>query len=455
MADNASDTQFLATLSSDCVVAKGLGKFALEFQYPNGIITLIISAFGVVFNLLNIAVLTSPKMRTPVNLLLTFLSLTELCLFTIYIPYIILFNLASPADSPRYATDNKTLAYYLLFYADASVFLHLSSIWLIITTSFFRFLLVQIPLAAVKWCTYKRAIVAGTLTVCASLLLTLPNILRNAVGPFNYTIPAAHNLNTTVPTIPINCYRVNATPDEQKEFYKILPSQHFLQSAWATTLNYWLYAALGKFLPCILLIVFTGFLIRVLQEAEIRQQRLHSDGHNPLQSQSQHGILRRKSRATNSSVKSSSSTDRSSDYHQTTRMLLAVVISFIVVELPHGILLLWAELSDRMIVYDLLGDVIDLATLAAFSINFVLYSIMSRQYRMLFIALITKPFKHTSLHHIGSRRKFTRRRNSFRTMHTEHSELHPLNHRRASMGKKPKFDKPKDKKTDNHDVVDV
>ena len=415
----------------DCSANSALQRFSQDSQYPIGILTLMISTLGVVFNIINIIVLTNVKMRTPVNLLLTLLSIAELLLIMIYIPYLLIFDLFVPSGI-RYTTTDKTLAYYLLFYADASVFLHLSVIWLTITTACFRFLLVQLPMAAVKLCTYKRAILAAILTFTVSLLLTLPNIFQNEIGPINHT-----------------CY-VEAENETWQQYYGITLSESFVQSQWAIRLNYWLFAALGKFLPCILLLVFTMFLVKVLHKAEIRQQRLHNNTRRFSRDSSTKGILRKRSKS--SSSKKSSTSDRANDYHQTTRMLLAVVISFTAVELPHGILLLWVMLTSNHVVYSLLGDVIDLATLTSFSINFVLYSIMSRQYRQLFMALLCKPFSCEKSHKCGQS-KFLRNRSNCRTMHTECSEFHPLNKRSPKNAKE--IDSPNNDAAAKNGKVDV
>ncbi|XP_067936719.1 G-protein coupled receptor dmsr-1-like [Watersipora subatra] len=391
--------------------AQGLEKFSMQFQYPHGILTFIISLLGILFNMLNMAVLINVKMRTPVNLLLSILSLVELLLFTIYIPYIILFNIAQSEDSPRYATNNINHARYMLFYADTSVLLHLSAIWLIVSTACFRFLLVQFPLVAAKWCTYRRASLAGFLTIAASIVATMPNFLQNEIGAFQYNFTNQTSYDMKFAT---------------EKYYRILPSAKFRESEWATNLNYWIFAILGKFLPCLLLLVFTVLLIRILHQADKRQKRLHGDrrrlSHSqpPLSSSS----LRKKSLLPINGK--SVASDRSNDYHQTTRMLLAVVASFLIVELPHGIFVLWAQFTDNMRVYNLLGDVIDLATLTAFSINFVLYNIMSRQYRQQFLALLMKLFVHSKAERDSVKRRLIKRRSSLRTMHTEQSELHPL-----------------------------
>jgi len=365
---------------------RGLELFAENSHTPIGVLSLVIAVGGIVFNILNIAVLVHPQMRSPVNLLLTFLAFSELGLLIIFIPFIILFNLAAPKDQPAYVTKSAHAANYLLFYVDASVFLHISSVWTIITTACFRFLLVQFPIRAVKWCSFKRAILAGVLTYVACFLLNVPNILRNDVGI------AINGSASESQSIHFPCHRI----EDGVSYYTVILSP-FAEKYYLESINYWLFATAGKFIPGILLLIFTIFLVKVLHEAVERRKRLLNSNRRP----------------------SAPEKDKPpSDYGQTTRMLLAVVIVLFVIEFPHGILVLWAGLTDNMAVYDMLGELIDLLTLLAFSINFVLYSVMSRQYRALFLELVSKPLK--PLQYEGLHIKYGHRRCSVNKTHLTH-----------------------------------
>lgn len=328
-----------------------LAYFAAEFLEPSGVISVVAAAFGIIFNILNITVLSHPKMRNSVNLLLTLLAVSELALLFIYIPYVLLFNLCFDTKNiPRFYTPDIRHARYMLNYTNASVFLHLSASWLIITTACFRFIYVQFPLKSAKLCSYRRAIIAGTCTMLACLLVSVPNIMLNAVRKYpceEYPDPILCGNNITY-------YHVLSANDGRypDKF------EHF---------NFWLYAVFGKFIPAILLLVFTIFLIKVLREANRRKKRLHSDAGIGRQ-------IRAPSSATN-------------EHSQTARMLLAVVALFFLIEFPHGLLLVYVVVTADSQTYDHLGEVIDLATVIAFSLNLIMYSVMSRQYRKLFIEI--------------------------------------------------------------------
>lgn len=80
-----------------------------------------------------------------------------------------------------------------------------------------------------------------------------------------------------------------------------------------------------------------------------------------------------------------SKSDKRTD--RTTRMLVAVLLLFLITEIPQGILgLLSAALGDCFFrnCYHKFGEMMDICALLNGSINFILYCSMSRQFRMIF-----------------------------------------------------------------------
>lgn len=316
-----------------------------------------------------------------------------------------MFNLMLPTGSPTQTTPSLSAAYYLLFYINISLTLYLSAIWLIITTAFFRFLLVQYPIPAVKWCTQRKSVAAGIMTILGSLLCSVPNFLMHTVGDAR-----------SIPADPQRVCFFYSNPNV--DYYGIVRSEYAYRVTWSPVFNHWFFTTIGKFIPCILLAIFTAFLIKVLKEAEKRHRRLH--GSSRRQSTSKSG-----SKKSNSAIQS-----KTSDYKQTTRMLLAVVVLFFTVELSHGILIVWASATHQLNVYDLLGDLVDMLTLVTFFINFILYSAMSQQYRTLFTALLMKPFSTGHRYRYNKGNRYSRRL-TLASCQTEqvvlHSESHHLN----------------------------
>lgn len=84
-------------------------------------------------------------------------------------------------------------------------------------------------------------------------------------------------------------------------------------------------------------------------------------------------------------LRRASRSDKRTD--RTTRMLIAVLILFLVTEIPQGILgLLSAYVGDCFFrnCYHKFGELMDILALLNSSINFILYCSMSRQFRMIF-----------------------------------------------------------------------
>lgn len=81
-------------------------------------------------------------------------------------------------------------------------------------------------------------------------------------------------------------------------------------------------------------------------------------------------------------------------------MLIAVVLTFVVVELPQGLVLFICSINSWYFdhVYRYLGDVIDVAVLLNSSVNFILYATMSRKFRKTFYEKLIHPvMKHITI----------------------------------------------------------
>ena len=156
-----------------------------------------------------------------------------------------------------------------------------------------------------------------------------------------------------------------------------------------------------KVIPCILLTYLSFALIKVLYRANQRRQRLkHGVDYNTVVSSnfSQNLIMN-----------NSQSCDR------TTRMLVAILIMFLIAEIPNGtVALLSGIYADEfhMVVYNNLGEVLDMLALFNSAINFILYCTMSRQFRKVFVKLFcttvivaSEPANHLMTNHHHNKHK--------------------------------------------------
>lgn len=129
-------------------------------------------------------------------------------------------------------------------------------------------------------------------------------------------------------------------------------------------INFWVYSVVIKIIPCVALTVLSLRLICALLEAKRRRAKLTGSGRK--------------------------SADKERQTDRTTRMLLAVLLLFLITEFPQGILgLLTLLLGKRFFqdCYQNMGEVMDMLALVNSAINFILYCVMSRQFRNTFSLL--------------------------------------------------------------------
>jgi len=135
-------------------------------------------------------------------------------------------------------------------------------------------------------------------------------------------------------------------------------------STYLADINFWVYSVVIKIIPCVALTVLSLRLICALLEAKRRRAKLTGSGRK--------------------------SADKERQTDRTTRMLLAVLLLFLITEFPQGILgLLTLLLGKRFFqdCYQNMGEVMDMLALVNSAINFILYCVMSRQFRNTFSLL--------------------------------------------------------------------
>lgn len=170
-----------------------------------------------------------------------------------------------------------------------------------------------------------------------------------------------HTAVVLEPTGPMILYHVDS--DEEGQLYQI---------------NFWVHAVIVKLLPCCILTVISLWLIKEVYNANQHQKKIRIYNSCPT---------------SNKTVKRQCKADRRTN--RTTMMLVAVLLLFLVTELPQGILGLLSGLLGKCFFkrcYDLFGELMDALALLNGAINFVLYCSMSRQFRMTFGQLISRGY---------------------------------------------------------------
>ena len=122
--------------------------------------------------------------------------------------------------------------------------------------------------------------------------------------------------------------------------------------------NFWILAIVFRALPCLILLILSFLLIYVMHIANKNRKKLMQQGRK-------------------------TEYEKAGEFNRTTTMLLIVVVSFLLMEFPHGILYIICGISNKFFreVYVSLGDLLDLLVLINSSINFILYCCMSSQFR--------------------------------------------------------------------------
>jgi len=132
------------------------------------------------------------------------------------------------------------------------------------------------------------------------------------------------------------------------------------------SINFWI-QAIARLGPCLVLTVLSALLVRTMKLADARLQSLETG--------STHRQVRRQ-RATN----------------RTTRMLLAIVILFLITELPQGVVMILSSVNSQFTngIYLNLGDLFDIMVLVNSAVNFLLFCTMSRQFRQTFVVVFCR-----------------------------------------------------------------
>ncbi|XP_064073714.1 G-protein coupled receptor dmsr-1-like [Vanessa tameamea] len=312
----------------------------------HGYVSLMVCTIGVIANTMNVAVLTRRDMAAaPINRLLKWLAVADVFVMLEYVPFAIYKYLVLPEklDFPY------SWAMYLLFHMHFAQILHTASICLTLSLAIWRYIAIKYSDRSHILCTERRCSIAILTSFLLPPILCIPTFMVFDIHTKNIT--AVNGRPAYI------AYHVDS--DSQGRLYQ---------------LNFWVHAVLIKLLPCSILTVISVWLIRALYSANQHQKNLRNYSACP---------------AAEKMVKRQHKADKRTD--RTTKMLLAVLLLFLVTELPQGILGLMSGLIGWCFFkrcYDLFGEMMDFLALLNGAINFILYCSMSRQFRQTFRQLL-------------------------------------------------------------------
>jgi hypothetical protein len=309
--------------TTDDYRSKPLEAFSEWYSLLHGYISISICTIGIPLNIINIIVLTRKNMLSPINFILTWLAVFDSATMISYIPFAYHFYCRFPSYSMSPEKNSFVWMNFLLVYLNFSSTTHTIAIWL-----------------AKGSLTRMRRLIRARIAICIivlmSLLLMVPNYLSHKLQKFNL-----HGNRS-----------VYVFEDWHLGTAEVKPIK-------LTALI--LYGIVAKLLPCVMIIIFGGLLLRTLNKSLQAKRRLYEGGVC-------FGIR------------------RSNKPSRTTTMLLVVIVLFVVTELPQGILIVCSIFLPNFFdnVYVPLGDVMDLLALLNNAINFVLYCSMSHEFRLTF-----------------------------------------------------------------------
>lgn len=327
-----------------------LAKISASYQRVHGYFSVIVCIFGIISNLLNIIVLTRKHMHSPTNFILTALAIADMLTMSTYPILAIYLYIITQPNCPW--GHSKPWMYFVLFHNLFIITCHNVAMWLTVALAVFRYIFVCRHQVASTMCSMQRAKLTVLIVTVASVLSCIPYY-------FLYTIK---------------------DPDDYCGYWVVFSAIAQAHPIYKNFVH-WMFGVTIKILPCILLAFLSSLLIIAMQQAKKRRARL----------------LNNISRVIDS--------DGSNEHNRTTMMLVAVVLCFIVTELPQGIVA-WISAVDKQFfdnVYTLLGDLMDILVLINSAVNFILYCIMSQQFRntfkSLFVSKHVPPFFHRSKKH--------------------------------------------------------
>ena len=334
--------------SEDPRVVLALQQLAVMRILVQKILMPLVVLFGVIGNMLNIAVLTRRWMRSSTNCYLTALAVSD----TMYLILSFMMSLY------HHGGVFQSSGYWIFMMLVARPFLNVSSatgVWMTATFTLERYIGVRYPMKGKVLCTPRRARFIIAVVIVFVVILTLPDFFT-----MKLTYKTEGNRTIAVP---------EPTSLGKRPSYTIgynLTNQAFF-----------------TFIPLTLLITFNSLLIKTVWKA----------------------MKQRKAMTKMVVVQNDRTEKHHREQHRITTMLIVVVLVFLVCQTPQGIANLyfflnetWGKMTKLMIVRrTILGNVCNLLVAINCSCNFILYSSFSvkfrRTFRKLFCRCLPRRFR--------------------------------------------------------------
>lgn len=360
-------------------IASRLQTFSQLYAGVHGYVSIVVCLLGVVSNTFIVVVLTRRQMVNPTSRILTALAVSDLLTMLSYVPFALHFYIVHrPAAIHETQRNSVGWMRFFLVHVHLSVTAHTISIWLGVLLSVYRYSYVREPgdgTPASGGCQPNAVGFAIVVIYVCSIMAMIPNYMSlklirivdvNDANDAGSVIETSFDFSVTNATLR---QASNSVSCKTPVYYDVVNVDHQgddVSGAVITRLNFWIHAVLVKLLPCALMSIF-GLLIVFAVQSTHRK-----------------GSLLRKS-----STRTHTATIRRRESHRTTSMLIAVIVLFLLTELPQGVLALLSGILDGFFetYYTPLGDLMDIVALTNNGINFTLYCTMSNKFRRTFLSL--------------------------------------------------------------------
>ncbi|CAG9533382.1 unnamed protein product [Cercopithifilaria johnstoni] len=362
-----------------------LSAFHVAYGFIHPYIAAVLCFTGTILNVMTVVVLTRPSMISPVNVLLSSIALCDVLVMASYLIFVTHF-LISAANRCLPTDYSYSWTIFTLIHAHASVILHSTSIWLTVFLAQIRVLTIRRSTLHPSTTVTIRFTVLLSLAICFIMsLFNLPNFLtfkvvRTSSELFLPCLVKYSNNSSLLLTIDNKSddddYSNQSSDysqyvDDENPVYMLVASQG---NCMKLKLAFWLNGILFKVVPCLLLTVSIIVLLKLISDLSHQRQTLAQ-------------VMKRKV-----------------PKDHTTPMLVAVLSIFLITELPQGVMNVLTGIftgdTFHQKVYLLLGDFMDFLSLVNSAVNFLIYCIMNKRFRVTFLQLFCSFFANRKLSRI-------------------------------------------------------
>ena len=328
-----------------------LDNFSQKYESVHEFLSIIVCTIGCVLNIFNVIVLTRKHMISSTNKILAALAVSNFLTMIAYIPVSVKYFINIFSENESYIDNcggfkSYFWTVYLLFYPKFMLSMHSSSIWLTILLAFFRYISICRKKIGIILCSKKYTNLSILSVYIFCILLCSPVILQSKIIELDCSTANLQNTSYNVTTKVYDLYESDIDIQTKGFIFKLI---FFTQ------------AIFFKIIPCILLIVFSCLLVH----------SIHITCKSIFELQRNDQEIK-----------------KTKDYNRINIMLLLVCISFFLTEFPQGVLTFLCIVFESKHIYEniymKLDDIVDLITLFNSAINFIIYCLMSREYRETF-----------------------------------------------------------------------